>query len=283
MTIIKRVFLILILTLLAAPAFAEDVDLGDFGDLKDDQKDAISDTRKKTRDFLKPFDINKTEFFTEFKAGFLGLTGNTQSISVSGGNHTKYRYKRFENNWKVGGYYSRVFSITSNSGLTGTTARYIYGIYRFDYYLTDKTSLFTAGGGYSDRFSGIDLAGMGMIGARHFLLRKPKYFLSLAGGYDYEYEDRVTPRPNVSMNSVLGELNYWQQFNGNVSLSNNLQFLEDFIHGYNFRLKNKTELKVRMTKRLALVTTFEVRLRNEPVPGFKKVDTITELLLSAKF
>jgi putative salt-induced outer membrane protein YdiY len=283
MTIAKRIFLILTLIFIAVPAFAQDVDLGDFGDLKDDQKDAISDTKKDAKDYLKPFDLDGTEFFTDFRAGFLGLTGNTKSISVSGGNHTKYRYKRFENNWKVGGYYSRVFSITSNSGLTGTTARYLYGIYRLDYYLTDKTSLFVGGGGYSDRFSGVDRAGVGMAGARHFLLRKPSYFLSIAGGYDYEYEDRVTPRPSVGMNSVLGEVNYWQQYNDNVSLTNDLQFLEDFIHGHNFRLKNKTELKVRMTRRLALVTSFEVRLRNEPVPGFKKVDTITELLLSAKF
>ncbi len=266
---------------IAVDAFGQDV--GSFDDLKGDETDAVGATKKDHQDYMKERDLDGTDFFTEFRLGLLNLTGNTRSLSVSGGNHTRYRYKRFENNWKVGGYYSHVFSVRSQAGLTGTVARYIYGNYRFDYYITDRFSYFVGGGGYTDRFSGIELSGFGFTGFRYFFLKAPGYYLTGAGGYQYAYEDRVAPNPDGSFSMGMGELNYWQRFNDNVSFSNDLKLLENVAHGYDFRLQNKSELKVSMTKRLAIVLGFEIKFRNRPVPGFKKLDTITECMFSARF
>jgi len=266
-----------------APETEGEPDLGSFDDLSDDQKDAIKDSKKKPEELAKDIDLEGTEFKTDFRVGLLNLTGNTRSLSVSGGNHTKYRYKRFENNWRVGGYYAHVFSVRSNAGLTGTTARYIYGVYRLDYYILQRLTFFAGGGGYTDRFSGIELAGMGFGGLRYFFLRSPTYYLSGALGYDYQYEDRVAPSPSVGMNSALLELSYWQKLNEHVWITEDVKVLEDVVHGNNLRVTSETELKVGMTKHLALVVGFDLRFRNRPVPGFKKLDTVTEFLLSVNF
>jgi len=259
------------------------LDPGDFDDLKEDQTDAGDAIKKEHEDYIKEMDLEGTDFFTEFRLGLLNLTGNTTSLSLSGGNHTMYRYKRFENNWKLGGYYSRVFSVRSQAGLTGTVARYIYGTYRFDYYITDRLSCFVGGGGYTNRFEGIELSGIGFTGFRYFFLKKPNYYLTGAGGYQYAYEERVAPNPGGNYNMGTAELNYWQRLNDSVSISNDLILLENVLNGGDFRLKNKSELKVNMTKRLALILGFEVKFRNRPVPGFKKLDTITELVMAARF
>lgn len=280
---VRLSLIISLLLLIALPSGALADPPESFDAIKGDQTDAVGGTKRGFEDYLKEKDLEGTEFFTEFRAGLLNLTGNTRSLSVSGGNHTLYRYKRFENNWKVGGYYSRVFSVQSNAGLTGTVARYIYGSYRFDYYITDRLSYFAGGGGYSDRFNGIELSGFGLTGLRYFFLKSSNYYLSGAAGYQYAYEDRVAPNPNGNFHMGMGQLNYWQRFNKAVSLSNNLTVFENVVNGYDFRLGNKTELRVGMTKHLALVLGFEVKFRNRPVPGFKKVDTITEFLLAAKF
>lgn len=275
--------ILLFFILLPSPASSEEKDLGGFEDLMKDQEGAISGSKQNAKELAKGVDLEATEFSTEFRVGLLNLTGNTKSISVSGGNHTKYRYKRFENNWRVGGYYSRVFSVSSNAGLTGTVARYIYGVYRFDYYILDRLTAFVGGGGYTNRFSGIDLAGIGFGGLRYFFLKNPNYYFSGAAGYNYEYEDRVVPRPSTGIHSALVELNYWQKLNDRVSITQDVIILEDVRHGNDVRVKSKTELKVGMTKHLALVVGFELRFRNRPVSGFKKLDTMTEFLLAASF
>ncbi|HPQ81596.1 MAG TPA: DUF481 domain-containing protein [bacterium] len=279
--IIAALFASLVTVFFPQPADAEGPK--SFDDVKGSQTEAPKVGAKGHKSYLKEKDLGGTEFSTEFTAGLLNLTGNTRSLSVSGGNHTLYRYKRFENNWRVGGYYSRVFSVRSQAGLTGTVARYIYGSYRMDYYISDRLSYFAGGGGYTDRFNGIELSGIGSTGFRYFFLKEPEYYLSGAAGYRYAYEDRVAPNPGASYHTALAELNYWQQLNDRVSITNDMSLLENVLDGNDFRAGNKTALKVNMTDRLALVLGFELKFRNRPVPGFKKLDTITEFLLSATF
>lgn len=268
-------------TFFPSRGFAADV--GSFDDIKSDQTDAIGKARKKPEELTKDTDLTGSEFSTDFRLGLLNITGNTRSLSISGGNHTMYRYKRFENNWRMGAYYSHVFSVRSQAGLTGTVARYIFGTYRFDYYILDRFTYFVGGGGYTDKYNGVELSGIGFTGFRYFFLKKPRYYLSGSGGYSYTYEDRVAPTANASLHYALVELEYWQKYNDHVSLLQNVKGLQNVKHGYDVRAESKTELKVGMTDHLAIVLGFNLKFRNRPVPGFKKLDTITEFLLSVTF
>jgi len=269
--------------LVLMPLASHAAEMGSFDDIKGAQTDAIKASAKKPEDMPKETDLEASEFWTEFRLGLLNLTGNTQSLSLSGGNHTMYRYKRFENNWRIGGYYSHVFSVRSQAGLTGTVARYIYGTYRFDYYILERLTYYVGGGGYTDRYNGIELSGVGFTGFRYFFLKSTTHYLSGSAGYQFAGEDRVAPSPDAKLNYAVAEIDYWQQLNDHVALSHRTAALEDVVHGYGVRVDSKTELKVNMTKRLALVLGFELKFRNRPVPGFKKLDTITEFLVAAKF
>ncbi|MFO1463415.1 MAG: DUF481 domain-containing protein [bacterium] len=245
--------------------------------------DKVSAAKDLESSYAEDLDLTKNEFKSETKAGAVFSTGNTKSFLVDGTSFTLYRIKRFENKFSLGAYFNRVSSSVANPGLVGTIANYIYGFYRLDYYFLPLTTVYVGGGGYVDEVKGIDLAGVGFLGVSHYFFRKPKYSLNVSLGYDYTFEDRIFPNPDVSIHAVAFGLNYQQQFNDHVGFGQKIKLLENGGNGRDLRLYTDTELKLGMTKHLAIVLGFHTRFDNEPVPGFKKLDTISDVSLALTF
>jgi len=236
----------------------------------------------KTR-YSEDLDLTKNEFRHETKAGAIFTTGNTESLSATGNSFTLWRIKRFENKWRLGFYFNRVDENVANPTVTGTIANYIYGFYRLDYYFLARTTMFVGGGGYVDEIKGIDLAGNGFVGVSHYWLRDPKYSLNTSFGYDYTHENRVFPEPSVDIHALMLGLTYQHQFKDYLGFSQSILALENVVHGEDFRLNTDTELKVALTKHFGLVFGFHLRFDNKPVPGFKKLDTISDVSLAITF
>ncbi len=231
---------------------------------------------------IEKIDFSTSSYSTKTRLGLANSTGNTSSLNITGGNSTTLRYHRFENEWRLGGNYERVFS-TTGSGGTGTQKRFIFGTYRLDYYNSEWTSLFVGGGGFSDYIKGIDLGARGFGGIRFFVVRRPKVHLSLSFGYDFTYEDRFPPNPDKKINSALQEVSYEQQFGGHVALSQRLQCLEDVQNGYETRVNSRTAVTFTIIKHLAVDIGFTLRFDNQPAAGKKKLDTLTDLSLAIQF
>lgn len=246
--------------------------------------DALSTTKDLTKaTFMEDVDLSKNEFRHETKAGAIFTTGNTESLSATGNSFTLYRVKRFENKWRLGFYFNRVDENVANPSVVGTIANYIYGFYRLDYYFLPRTTFFVGGGGYSDEIKGIDVAANAFAGVSHYWLRAPTYSLNTALGYDYTHEDRLAPAPSVDIHAILFSLNYQQQFKSYLGFSQGVVLLENAAHGNDLRVNSDTELKVVLTKHFGLVFGFHLRFDNEPVPGFKKLDTISDVSLAVTF
>ena len=227
-------------------------------------------------------DLTKNHFESDTRIGGIITSGNTGSISISGSNKTIYRIKRFENTWQSGAYYNRINS-TTGGATVGTAARYIYGTYRLDYYFLPLTTVFVGGGGYTDEIKGIDLAGQAFTGVRHYFIRNKKIHFGGSVGYNFEYENRVAPATNEDIHSAAQELIFKYVFNDYVTFSQNVEAQENLQKGKDFRLNSDTELSVVLTKHLSFIPGFKLRFDNQPVPTFKKLDTITHMSLSVKF
>jgi len=245
--------------------------------------DQMGAMTKMNNDFTKEVDLSQNYFEHETKAGLIFTTGNTQSILASGASHTLWRIRRFQNTWDLGAYFNKISSSPTVPIPPGTIARYIYGVYRFDYYLTQNTTFLFGVGGYTDTIKGIDLAFQTFVGANHYFLRTPDYYLSLGGGYNFTYEDRIAPDPNVSLHSLFLMFDYQQKFNKVVSFAHTDTFLEALNETDDFRVNSDTLLKLKMTDLLAIVIGFHLRFDNDPPAGFKKLDTITDVSLSVSF
>ena len=227
-------------------------------------------------------DLTKNHFEMETRVGGIISTGNTSSISLSGSNSTKYRVKHFENTWQAGAFYNRIHS-TTGSATVGTAARYIFGTYRLDYYFLPLTTVFVGGGGYTDQIKGIGTAAQAFTGVKHYFIRNEKIEFGGSVGYNFTFEDRLSPNANQEIHSASQRLLFKYAFNDHVELSQKVDTKENVQNGRDFRLDSDTEIKVALVKHLSFVTGFKLRFDNQPVTGFKKLDTITNLSLAISF
>ncbi|HEX5038363.1 MAG TPA: DUF481 domain-containing protein [bacterium] len=223
------------------------------------------------------FDLTKNEFRTETRFGFVMKTGNSQKETLSGGSYTLYRVRRWENKWKLYVLFDRVFDTS------GSIDTFIYGIYRVDYYLTDRLSYYIGGGGYTDEVKGIDRSALGFNGISYFLVRNPKFYLRGSLGYLYSFEDPVAPNPNDSIHSAAEELEFSYKINDHFSIFESASFYQNVQQDSDLRILSDTEIKAGLTKHFALVLAFRIRFDNKPVPGFEKLDTITDASVAVTF
>lgn len=245
------------------------------------EDDALIDVVEQKTD-LEKINLETSEFSNETRIGFSNATGNTRAISVLGDLKIKYRYKRFENVWRAGANYYRVFSSTNQSTL-GTSSRYIWGTYRFDYFINHWLSYFLGGGGYTDVIKGIDLAGQSFTGFRFFLVQTPETNFNISLGHNFTHEDRLPPSPTKRIHAVMAEFVFTQKIGEVLTFEEEVVALEDILHGYDIRINNGTDLKVKLSKHLGLVISFDLRLDNRPAIGYKKLDTLSGLELAVTF
>lgn len=245
--------------------------------------DEISNMTALASGFAQEIDLSKNYFEHETMAGVIFTTGNTNSVNASGNSHTLWRIRRFQHTWNLGMYFNRIFQTTSTGVTEGTLANYIFGVYRFDYFFSQNTTFLLGVGGFTDEIKGIDLAGEAFTGINHYFLRAPTYHLSFGGGYNFTYEDRVAPDPNVSLHSLFAQFDYEQQLNKTVTFGQKAIFLESLNRTQDFRINSDTLLKVKMTELLSLVVGFHLRFDNAPPTGFEKLDTISDLSLAVSF
>jgi putative salt-induced outer membrane protein YdiY len=231
--------------------------------------------------YISSLDLDQNELRAEIETGLAFTTGNMLSISLSGEGFLLYRVRRFENTFDVDVKYDRVNQ--STDGDTGTFARYIFGTYRLDTYFLDKMTLYTGGGAYTDDIAGIQRALLGFAGMSLYLFREEGLKLNVSAGYIFTHQKPVGDDPSQRIHAAESRLLYEQdlgetlRFSQTIQVSQNTETLEDLS------LNAETELKFMMTQYLALIASINLQYDNDPVPGFKKFDTISNLSVSINF
>lgn len=247
-------------------------------------KEKLAEMEEEEVTFFEERDLTANFFRSETEIGGIFTTGNVEQISVSGSSDTVWRIKRFKNEWRVGGYYNREFFNSDDpDDPPETIARYIYGTYRMDYFLTQMTTFFTGVGGFTDQIKGIPLGATGFLGIGHYFIWTEKTALNLSGGYQFVGEKRDDPDPPRYLNTAKVELSFRQRINPNVTFIFNVDSKKDVASLDEWLIDSDIQFRVKLYKMLSLVVGFTTRFDNVPVTGFRKLDTVSSLSLGFDF
>lgn len=274
-----------LLTLLVAPALAQDVALTG------------------TQDPGKKFETPETHLSAEF--GGAWTTGNTQTWTLNGSLNGSHRVKRSEVSLKLGANVGQsVIDGDANAFLDNAeraagyvpTAQKYTGTLRYDYYVGAKDTLYLQVETLIDPFAGFANRTQGELGYRRILAETDKLNVvgELGAGLAREqYVDdgnEATPDAAVFL-GVSAKLGLDYAFNENVSLEEDVEFYDPFYNFTaaesavdDFRLGNTIAIVSKLSDKFSLKVSHQLRFDNVPnsvtladgtIAEFQKFDQTT--------
>ena len=218
-----------------------------------------------------PIDVKKpTVWKANMQLGLIWLTGNTQSIGVSG--LALVGFKHWNNQLEISGGGAYVNSGTSKYGKGGpitdntTSAENWLVRGRYDRYFFHKNTVFVTFQSSGDRPAGFVYRIEPQAGYARVFFKSPHQVFRGELGYDYTYEHRVSgsdPR-NIDYHSGRVFLFYENKFTPWASFSEGVEMLEAFNHLDTFRLNSVTSLSSTIYKNISLKVNFTLKFNNDP-------------------
>lgn len=228
------------------------------------------------------------------QAGGILNTGNTRSVSLTGGSRLGIKRSRNVFAAEIAATYGTASlrdATTGNFGDYVNSSENVTGKARYDRFLTDMDALFISAGVLHDPFAGLDIRFQGQAGyLRNFIrLEEGKHRLWGEVGYDFTFDD-FEPDPLLdadgntldgtqAVHSVRAFVGYDNHVNENVTFLTGLEALIDVQDIDNVRLNSVSELRSKISGRLQLGVQFSLRFDNVPVEGTDQLDTTTTLNL----
>lgn len=261
--------------------------------------------------------VKGTEWNASAEAGVVFTTGNSETITATGG--LKAARKTGQNKLAVEGSLTyaksgvRVLADNNGNGLVDdaseittaetTTANTLAGKIRYDRFLTEHNSLFGAVLAARDVPAGKDLVLGAQAGYSRQLFKSKSAEAVAEFGYDYSHEDLVTG-PNNSIHSLRGYVGYKAEMTEGTTFETNLEALtnlneeelatrngEPASAGEDTRLLFKASISAKIGKNLSFQSSLEVKYDQRPgplgiknlamgfVPEAAKLDTIMKASL----
>jgi putative salt-induced outer membrane protein len=227
-------------------------------------------------------------------AGGLFTSGNSRTIALT--SSAKLRLRRDENQFSTGlaGNFARSGKVGKS---TETTVENVQGLLRYDYFLSDKVSLFLQSTARRDRFQGLNLRLNVDPGVAYYFIDTKQHRLQAEVGYDFQYDIRrddaldqkvpdgspagTLPPPRLDKTQVLHNarlfLGYENKLRKEVSLVMSGEYIQNFADSEVFRLIGDVGLKSNVADSLALATTYTIRYENSPLPNVEKADSIASV------
>ena len=228
------------------------------------------------------------------QAGGILNTGNTRSLSVSGGSRLSLKRSRNVFAAELTATYG---TASLRDPTTGEFGNYVHssenvtGKARYDRFLTEMDALFLSVGALHDPFAGLDVRMQLQAGylRNFFKLCEGKHRFWGEVGYDLTYDD-FDPDPLLDadgnrldgtqvVHSGRAFLGYDNHVNENVTFLTGVEALIDVEDIDNVRLNSVSELRSKISGKLQLGVQFALRFDNVPVEGTEKLDTTTTLNL----
>jgi putative salt-induced outer membrane protein YdiY len=228
------------------------------------------------------------------QAGGILNTGNTRSLSLSGG--SRLSLKRARNVFAAAitatyGTASLRDPTTNEFGDYVNSSENVTGSARYDRFLSEMDALFVSVGALHDPFAGLDIRMQGQAGylRNFFKYSEGKHRFWGEVGYDLTY-DNFEPDPllDADGNRLDGSqvihsgrlfVGYDNHVNENVTFLTGVEALLDVQDVDNLRLNSVSELRSKISGKLQLGLQFSLRFDNVPVEGTEKLDTTTTLNL----
>lgn len=207
------------------------------------------------------------------EASLVTATGNAQTQTGSARIVASQRSERDRWIGRAGVLYGK------SEGQSVASSYYANGEY--NYFHSPKTYSIYFLGWEKDRLAGLTNRLTARIGLGHECIKTDKDFLISEAGVGYVYEHRTDGSEGYP-EGRLHEL-YEHQFQPNVKFFENFEFLSDLTLMTNYRINSVTGIKVDINNQWSVRTSLAIHYDNQPVPGFRKTDTITETSLVYNF
>lgn len=212
-------------------------------------------------------------------AGLSGIFNSGNAINQTIGGNALVSVKEGMNqvSWNGNGAYGRAKDPATGAKTTNTE-NWLNQI-RYDRFLSETFSLYSLGHMYHNKPTGFDLTYGGSAGFSHFLYKSDLSTFKYELGFDVTRQRFVTHVEN-NIYSVRAFLQYTHKFSENTFFGQDVENLFNVTDTQDYRLNTLTSLNLKLTEKVAFQVGYAIRLDNQPVPGFKKVDTTTQLGLN---
>ena len=224
------------------------------------------------------------------QAGLLIATGNSRSLAVTGS--TSMRLRRAMNEFSAAAAINYARSAATPEDSMQTTMENYQGKLRYDRFVSERLSLFLSVSGRRDRFQGLAIRMNIDPGLAFYFIDEEKQRFWGELGYDFQYDVRrddfiAAARINDSIllgktkgrHSARGFLGYHTNVNEHVTFDTGAEILLGLPETENWRLNWANSLTAALNERFSLGASFNLRYDNNPLPGVKKLDTLTALNL----
>jgi hypothetical protein len=239
-------------------------------------------------------DTDATEL--QIAAGGLLSTGNARALAITSLARFRVRREIHEFRAEMAGNYAQS-AIDRDADIEPTVGN-VQGRVRYDVFFAKRWSAFGMVTARHDPFQGLDLRMNVDPGVAFYALMKKKHRLWFEAGYDYQFDVRTRdaiilkneagdPVRDTAGNTIQVEESYLHNhavrlFSGysnhiseQVTFDTGLEYLQSFLLARRWRLNWDVALTTALGKRFSFATTFTMRIDNDPLPGIRKVDTIT--------
>jgi len=218
----------------------------------------------------------------EANAGLSAMlnTGNSVNQTIGGNALTSRSWDRNKVSWAGAGAYGRAKD--NSTGKTTTNTKNWKTSLRYDRFITDPISIFGFGHLGQDKPAGFDARYGGALGFAHEIWKMDPNFFKYEAGFDYTREHRVAAVDDDVYSGRIF-LDYKRKISKWATFGQNVELLLNIRVGKDVRLNSLTSITMKLTNKLAFQTGLGIRFDNQPVPGFKRMDTSTQAGLVLTF
>ena len=218
-------------------------------------------------------------------AGGLVASGNSKQIAFTGS--STLRLRRDHHQFSAAAAVNFARGATKEQPGLNTTVSNQQGKLRYDYFLSERWSLFLQTSGRRDRFQGLAFRLNVDPGVAHYFVQDQGLRLWVEVGYDFQYDIRNeeaideaaaqgTPIARTdSRHSTRAFLGYESKVNKAVTFATGLEYLQSVEHTTGYRLNWESAVTSSLGGNFSTATTLSVRYDHDPLPGIEELDIIT--------
>jgi len=222
-------------------------------------------------------------------AGGLVASGNSKQLAFTGS--STVRLRRADHQFSAAAAVNFARAATKEAPGLNTTVSNQQGKIRYDYFLSEKWSLFLQTSARRDRFQGLDLRLNVDPGVAHYFVQDQGLRLWVELGYDYQYDIRTDEAIETaraagkpvsrtdSRHSARAFAGYESKVNKAVTFATGLEYLQSVEHTNGYRLNWESAVTSSIGGNFSTATTLSVRYDNDPLPGIQKTDVLTSFNL----
>lgn len=228
----------------------------------------------------------------DLSAGGVYSTGNARLLAVTGLGRFRIRRSAHQFRAEAAGNYGR--TSTEPDADPETSVANVQGLARYDYFFAKRWSAFAMATARHDRFQGLDLRLNLDPGVAFYALTKANHRLWFEVGYDYQLDVR---RDEARVDEEAGVLlpktatnhaarvfaGYTNNLSEYVTFDTGLEYLQSVLVAKRYRINWLNSLTSQVADRVSIGLTFALRYENQPLPGVRKLDTVTAVLLGVRF